>query len=322
MEGAEDNDSIQLLYSIICKHAPAVEHEEIKRVLGREMVEENEMLLDELMALQEIAGEFESETEEASARHREAQKLLMPDRERLLHNISFFIENIDRAATPAAGRRPHTGPLPVASTPREQAVIDYVSSELNIEPPSARAPGSPAMAMAGTLRPGTARSTSDRGRPTSAPVQAAAHSKVRALDMDSTKEELRTQLREENQHLLQQVELVRLRLEDASDFRHQVIDAPTPSVQDIRDLEQKLERMSVAQESLLDIMQRQTSTESPTSSPKSTQVAHGRALAAAPAPAAPAPTNSMSPIPPPPKGSSKVKQRLLKTVSIDCSAMT
>merc|ERR1711998_181356 len=97
--------------------------------------------------------------------------------------------------------------------------------------------------------------------------------KVRALDMDSTKEELRRALKEENQHLMQQVELVRLRLEDASEFRHQVIEAPTPSVQEIRELEKKLQKMSVApQESLLDIMQRLTEAASPVSSPKSAQI--------------------------------------------------
>ena len=36
--------SMQLLYSVICKEAPAVEHEEIKRVLGANMVEENEAI--------------------------------------------------------------------------------------------------------------------------------------------------------------------------------------------------------------------------------------------------------------------------------------
>ena len=31
------------LYAIICDNAPAVEHDEIKRVLGKDLVEENEV---------------------------------------------------------------------------------------------------------------------------------------------------------------------------------------------------------------------------------------------------------------------------------------
>jgi len=31
------------LYATICQHAPAVEHDEIKRVLGADLVEENEV---------------------------------------------------------------------------------------------------------------------------------------------------------------------------------------------------------------------------------------------------------------------------------------
>ena len=78
---------------------------------------------------------------------------------------------------------------------------------------------------------------------------------VRALDMDATKGELRALLRAEKDSLLQQVELARLRLEDATEYRRQVVERPLPSVKDMRELEHKLEKMSVApQSALLDLM--------------------------------------------------------------------
>lgn len=314
--------SMQLLYSVICKEAPAVEHEEIKRVLGASMVEENEMLLEEYKALLDIVGEFENETEQAASKRHEAEKLLVPDRARLLRNIQLFLENIDRAATPASGRRPATGPLPLVSTPREQAVMDYVSAELHR--PAQSQPSSPAVALAGSLRPGSARMGST-SRPLSAPGPHQV-GKVRALDMETIKEELRRTLREENQMLLQQTEMIRLRLEDAAEHRHQVMDAPTPSVHDIKEFEKKLEKMSVQSgESLLDVMDRTESF----SSDISKDLEQGTPLS----PASPKTQlttkfsnatvvnqgcNALSPIPPPPKGK---KHRLRKAISmsIDCS---
>jgi len=271
MESGDSNaSSIKLLYDTICEQAPAVEHEEIKRMLGRELVEENEMLLEEYKALLEIAGEFEAETEEAATKQNEAQKLLVPDRERLLHNIQFFIGNLNRAATPAPGnRRPATGPLPLASTPREQAVMNYVTAELNTRPPSSHGPGSPGKAMAGSLRPSSARSSSGFGRPSSAPSKPPANMKVRALEMEATKDELRQMLRDENQALLQQAEMVRLQLEDTSEYRYQVVENPAPPVQDIKAFEQKLQKMTLQpQESLLDIMDRTPLSPSGPRSPK------------------------------------------------------
>jgi len=74
--------------------------------------------------------------------------------------------------------------------------------------------------------------------------------------MDATKGELRGLVMAEKDSLLQQVELARLRLEDASEYRRRVVENPLPSVKDMRELEHKLEKMSVApQSALLDLMQ-------------------------------------------------------------------
>lgn len=259
MDGDLNAAPFQLLYNTICQHAPAVEHEEIKRVLGRDTVEENEMLLAEYTALLDISGAFEQETHALHEKQQEAHRFLVPDRDRHMRNIKFFIDNISRAATPCTSRRPHTGPLPLASNPQEQAVIDFVNAG-DAEEPSCRVPGSPGAAMTGTLRPGTARSVAVcTPRPLTAPgpEQSAAARKVRALDMDETKKELREMLHREKETLLQQVELLRLSLEDAADHRHDILDAPMPSVKDMKEFEQKLERMSVdPQESLVEIMER------------------------------------------------------------------
>ena len=40
MDDDSSKEEFKLLYTTICEHAPPVEHEEIKRVLGREVVEE------------------------------------------------------------------------------------------------------------------------------------------------------------------------------------------------------------------------------------------------------------------------------------------
>lgn len=309
----------KLLYSTICEHAPAVEHEEIKRVLGRDTVEGNEMLLAEYNALLDISGAFEQETHAMHEKQQEAHRFLVPDRDRHLRNIKFFIENISRAATPSTSRRPHTGPLPLASNPQEQAVLDFVSGG-DAQAHSCRAPGSPGVTMAGTLRPGTARSVAvctPRPLTAPAPEQSAAARKVRALDMDETKKELREMLQREKETLLQQVELLRLSLEDAAEHRHDLLDAPLPSVKDMKDFEQKLERLSVEQESLVDIMERTVLSPTP---PTVGRAANSRA---AQCPKSPAPMAEISNSKPVcvPLTREPVMSRVKKTkaMSIDCS---
>jgi len=271
-------------------------------------VEENDMLLEEYNALSEIAGAFEAETTVLQTKQREAQKLVMPDRERHLRNIKFFIENISRAVTPAQGsrRRPRTGPLPLATTPREQAVIEYVNSEL--DRPPARLPGSPVAAMSGTMRPRSAIGGSGPSRPRTAPSQAQVigMDKVRALDMDGTKQELRDLLEEENNALKQQVEAMRLSLTDAADYRHTVVEAPAPSIKDIKSLEQKLEHMSVAPSSLVDIMERNPLSPSSAKSPKSRSIVDEPELA----PEIPPQVVAVTPSPPSKPRESTAKMRL------------
>lgn len=80
-----------LLYDLICESAPAVEHQEIKRVLGAAMVEENADLMLECTALSEILEGYEAETKTISDAKNKSQAFLMPDRERLLNNIKFFV---------------------------------------------------------------------------------------------------------------------------------------------------------------------------------------------------------------------------------------
>jgi len=337
MDDDSSKEEFKLLYTTICEHAPPVEHEEIKRVLGREVVEENELLLQEYRSLLEIAEEFEYETDAIHAKHQEAQKLLIPDRNRLLHNIKFFLDNINRAATPTG--RPRTGPLPVASTPREQAVVDYVAAELELpSSPTSRLPGSPVMPVAGSLRPRSASTSSSgrNGRPLTAPGgSSAAAAKVRALDMESTKGELRQIVQGEHDTLMQQVELARLRIEDAAEFRLRVVEAPMPSVKEIKDFQHKLENMSMApQHSLLDTIDMVDQTEK-----KSPRKAHRIQSMVADQLNNPTSPGALSPTPPPklPKrkalrvegakkqGGPSSQQgrppsRTSKAISIDCSA--
>jgi len=322
---AEETPPFKLLFHAICEHAPAVEQDAIKRALGQDLVEQNELLLAEYSALIEIAGAFEEETTALHTQRQEAQKLLIPDRERHLRNIQFFIEHINGGGKP--GGRPRTGPLPLAANAEEQAVVDFVTAELELPPSSASAPGSPpAMVRVGSMRPSTARSRKClTPRPMTAPATAERHasaSRVRVVDIDDTKRELKQLLQEENEMLLQQVELVRLGLEDAADFRQNVVEAPVPSVKEIKDFEHKLERMSVApQQSLVDIMERHSS---PAPSPKAAQVQQVDVA-----------SESLSPVPPPaPRqrkeemhvasslqgGRKKEAKKQPKAFSIDCSA--
>eukprot|EP00658_Telonema_sp_P-2_P085003 TRINITY_DN9588_c0_g1_i1.p3 TRINITY_DN9588_c0_g1~~TRINITY_DN9588_c0_g1_i1.p3 ORF type:complete len:135 (+),score=32.94 TRINITY_DN9588_c0_g1_i1:93-497(+) len=132
MEAQEDP---ALLYDIICRSAPPVEHNEIKRVLGSSLVEENQDLMNELEALTDILNMYEQETGEIKQSKSRSHAFLLPDRDRLLGNIKFFVENIQRAGTPQLGGRPRSTPqayIP-CSTPREQQVIEYVTHELGRE---------------------------------------------------------------------------------------------------------------------------------------------------------------------------------------------
>eukprot|EP00658_Telonema_sp_P-2_P085005 TRINITY_DN9588_c0_g1_i5.p1 TRINITY_DN9588_c0_g1~~TRINITY_DN9588_c0_g1_i5.p1 ORF type:complete len:109 (+),score=32.12 TRINITY_DN9588_c0_g1_i5:93-419(+) len=96
MEAQEDP---ALLYDIICRSAPPVEHNEIKRVLGSSLVEENQDLMNELEALTDILNMYEQETGEIKQSKSRSHAFLLPDRDRLLGNIKFFVENIQRAGT-------------------------------------------------------------------------------------------------------------------------------------------------------------------------------------------------------------------------------
>lgn len=100
MEGAEPP---QLLYDMICRSAPPVEHNEIKRVLGGALVDENHDLINELDALTDILSVYQAETGEIRESKTKSHAFLMPDRDRLLGNIKFFVRHSGRRGDGAAG---------------------------------------------------------------------------------------------------------------------------------------------------------------------------------------------------------------------------
>lgn len=235
-----------LLYDLICESAPAVEHQEIKRVLGAAMVEENADLMLECTALSEILEGYEAETKTISDAKNKSQAFLMPDRERLLNNIKFFVGNIQRAGTPlVAGGRPRSTPqaLLQCNSESEQKVIEYVNSELNR---TISADGSDTPRLAGSLRPSSRSGPSDR--PRTAPARGdAVLAKAGVLKISQVKEQLRELLTEENQALKTKSEALRLQIEDGIDDRDRIETIDPPSLAEIKQLEGKLEMISCYQ---------------------------------------------------------------------------
>jgi len=237
-------DGPSLIFDLICQSAPEVEHNEIKRVLGASLIEENYDLQNEIDSLSDILSDYLSETGDIQQAKNKSIAFLLPDRERLLGNIKFFVENIQRAATPLLGGRPRSTPQAFIhiSTPREQEVVEYVTSELNrtasLDPKSP-----PEMTrLAGTLRPS---SRAQATRPSTAPIQAEpVLAKARVAELGSVKSELRELVLEENRTLKERVENLRLQLEDSIDDRGRVLSDEPPSITEIKDLEGKLEKMS------------------------------------------------------------------------------
>lgn len=229
-----------MLYDLICASAPAVEHNEIRRVLGVSVVEENKDLLNEVEALTEIHSTFQAETCELRQTKTKSHAFLMPDRERLLGNIKFFVDNIQRAATPMVGGRPRSTPqtLMSSATVREQKVIDYVTAELG-RSVDREAPETPR--MAGALRP-----SSRAGRPSTAPANPEPLiAKATVLELGEVKSELRRMLHEENTALKEKVETLRLQLEDSIEDRDRLESEEPPSISEMKGLESKLEKMSM-----------------------------------------------------------------------------
>lgn len=240
--GLDEGLDSTLLYDLICQSAPPVEHQEIKRVLGAAMVEENADLMMECMALSDILQGYEAETKLISDAKNKSQAFLMPDRDRLLNNIKFFVGNIQRAGTPLIGGRPRSTPqaLLQCNSDSEQKVINYVNDELNR---TISADGSDTLRLAGSIRPSSRSGPSERPRTAPSrgdPVLA----KAGVMKINEVKGELRQLLIEENQALKSKSEALRLQLEDGIDDRDRIETNDPPSLAEIKQLEGKLERIS------------------------------------------------------------------------------
>ena len=90
MEAASE-EGPTLIFDLICQSAPAVEHNEIKRVLGVSLIEENYDLQSEIDSLSEILEDYLTETGQIQESKQKSHTFLMPDRERLIGNIKFFV---------------------------------------------------------------------------------------------------------------------------------------------------------------------------------------------------------------------------------------
>eukprot|EP00667_Euglena_gracilis_P010060 EG_transcript_10238 len=210
----------------------APEVDPMKRIIGSELIEANEVLLEELRNLVAILLDLRQGNEQVA--HKQTALVLLPgppQRDILQIKVQQLLLRIAQ-----------DGHLPEGQTPRERDILNYVVSpsagrpssapSLRARPSSREALGTPSSSSPPTLR----RTDSVTSQSVSCRKE-----KLNVLDVDEVLQDLRQQFREEHQFLLAICDHVRQCMEEEVAFSAKAARFVEPTVQELTDLAAKLE---------------------------------------------------------------------------------
>eukprot|EP00668_Euglena_longa_P000743 GGOE01000899.1.p1 GENE.GGOE01000899.1~~GGOE01000899.1.p1 ORF type:complete len:419 (+),score=75.99 GGOE01000899.1:37-1257(+) len=206
----------------------------MQRIIGTDLVEANEVLLEELRNLVTILLDFRKCNEQV-ARKQNTLILLPgpPQREILQMKVQQLLLKIAQ-----------DGNLPEPQTPRERAIVNYV-----ISPSAGRPSSAPSLRACPSSREGQGTPSSS-SPPTLRGIDSASSfgnsvawrkEKLNVLDVDDILHDLRRQFKEEHQFLLATCDHIRQCLEDEMLFSAKAANFTVPTVQELTDLASKLE---------------------------------------------------------------------------------
>eukprot|EP00164_Ancoracysta_twista_P002721 GFYU01003623.1.p2 GENE.GFYU01003623.1~~GFYU01003623.1.p2 ORF type:complete len:437 (+),score=141.46 GFYU01003623.1:106-1416(+) len=244
------------LWEEIKERLPAVEHEEVKKIIGTQLIEKNEELRAEVKSWMDILKDFQAMTEHAAKAIAARPKLLDSGSRSLVESeVKIFIDTLNRRM----GRR-NQSVENLLNTPKEKAVYEYVTK--GGPAPLQPVPREHSVVAENRVltRPGTASSNGSRGsrnhthssRPDSASTLSSSRSRVEGLvdviedqlnvlEIDHVVNDIRNVLREEEKSLLEDVEYLQ-RLLDEEDEVNLEVSKPPPTVSEIREFGTKLEK--------------------------------------------------------------------------------
>jgi len=220
-------------WQILADSVPKSEHDEIKRIIGEDLIDEAETLHTEVVALLEIWKDYREAIETESATPKQPELIAIPEpalvRENLKQEIKFFLDSLKAKGANIKRSTQKTGAT---------AIIDYVleSGRPNSNPLSSRRPSTPRF---------------EGNRPASAPRANDLESEVEGLEdklsvfnFDLVADRIRTAMRSECDSLLNDAEFLQQCLEGEHDYRWSLIPQKkerAPSIGELRSFRSQLE---------------------------------------------------------------------------------
>lgn len=231
-----------LLWERICTSMPPAERDEVKSIIGSDLIDRNQLIFDEVSAYSSILGDVRVNTDEGHARR---QLLANPSRSLVENEVHILLQNIRRINSGSNTSKSSDAPLLKNALPREQQIIDFMSSQPG---PADIRTGRPSTPRTPPSRPPSSRSS--RAASVSSSLSASSTydpsamvdsvgSQLNINGIDEIKAQLREFLEEEHNLLLDDSEYLQLCLDDEADRKDMVLQPP--SISELRELGSKLE---------------------------------------------------------------------------------
>mmetsp|Transcript_29087 Transcript_29087/g.74593 ORF Transcript_29087/g.74593 Transcript_29087/m.74593 type:complete len:237 (-) Transcript_29087:106-816(-) len=200
------------IWDLITQSVPAAEQDEVRRIIGSKLIDNNQLVFAEATALAEIIGDIQLQTENLVHR-RNTVLLATPQRELVEEGVRLLLSKIQNIATSyERGKHPQTTiESLVAQSASEKRMLQYISTiktptntsggRAPLTPPP-RTPPSRPISSCGS-RPSTAGSGASID---SSQVVSSLRTKLNIFDIGAVSEQLRDAFRVEHDALLEDVQ--------------------------------------------------------------------------------------------------------------------
>mmetsp|Transcript_8308 Transcript_8308/g.21453 ORF Transcript_8308/g.21453 Transcript_8308/m.21453 type:complete len:284 (+) Transcript_8308:368-1219(+) len=235
------------IWDLITQSVPAAEQDEVRRIIGSKLIDNNQLVFAEATALAEIIGDIQLQTENLVHR-RNTVLLATPQRELVEEGVRLLLSKIQNIATSyERGKHPQTTiESLVAQSASEKRMLQYISTiktptntsggRAPLTPPP-RTPPSRPISSCGS-RPSTAGSGASID---SSQVVSSLRTKLNIFDIGAVSEQLRDAFRVEHDALLEDVQYLHECLQAETEV-HAISAGPQPSVNELCEFSEKLER--------------------------------------------------------------------------------